>query len=345
MNSNSTSRMPMLAGVGLALAALLMLLPAPGHADTLNVTDDTYVKANQPGKNFGDKTSMKVRDGNTRDGYAIFDLSVLGTDEDDIDTATLRIWIRRVISAGTIDVCRVDTGDGPWSETVLTFAGTSGFTLFACKEVTIAAGDKGTWKLVDITDFVKGWLASDFPNHGIALIATGTSIQVDSKESQSTSHPLEIEATHEKSAGGGSLIGGRGKTKKSDSGDKIQIHPVFSEGRAKVADQDKVENIIPEEGEVTRLHVILKDDIDSGSGIQSVVFTLRKTQADTDVGGPTTNPCKITEFNDTCSDNVDTACYQEGDKIALKSEPNSTGIKTVSMDFNWMARFTPGSCD
>ncbi len=77
MNSNSTSRMPMLAGVGLALAAILLLLPAHGHAATLNVTDDAHVKGTSS-KNFGNKQKLKVNDVNDRRAYAKFDLSVLG---------------------------------------------------------------------------------------------------------------------------------------------------------------------------------------------------------------------------------------------------------------------------
>ncbi len=76
MNSNSTSRMPMLAGVGLALAAILLLLPAHGHADTLNVTDDSHVKGTTT-KNFGKKRVIKVDGTKDLTGYAKFDLTPL----------------------------------------------------------------------------------------------------------------------------------------------------------------------------------------------------------------------------------------------------------------------------
>ena len=178
------SSLPMVMVPIVALVALLLLLPAPVHADTLNATDDTYVNENRPGKNFGSGANIKIKDGNAFEGYAIFDLSVLGTDADDIDKATLRLWIRRVISAGTIKVCRVFAPGGVWSESTLTFNTASGFTLNDCiTAIAIAASDQGTWKLVDITAIVKLWLGGT-DNHGIAIIATGTNLHLDSKENK-----------------------------------------------------------------------------------------------------------------------------------------------------------------
>lgn len=186
------------AGVGLALAACLLLLPAPVHADTLNATEDTYVNENKPGKKFGSRTSIKVKAGSDFWGFAKFDLSVLGDiGSEDVDKATLRLWIRKVRSAGEIEVCRVT---GAWSEGGLNWFMAQLLTLTPCKApVGIAKTDEGTWVLVDITDWVEGWLDGT-PNDGIALLAVGTNIQLDSKENKGTSHPMEIEVTHNPSA-------------------------------------------------------------------------------------------------------------------------------------------------
>ncbi len=53
MHRTERSKVGHLARAGLALAAFLMLLPAPGRADTLNATDDAFVNLDSPGKNFG----------------------------------------------------------------------------------------------------------------------------------------------------------------------------------------------------------------------------------------------------------------------------------------------------
>ena len=132
----------------MVVAALLLLLPAPVHADTLNATDDTYVKEDKPGKNFGSKLQIKVKAKAGKDlwGFAKFDISVLAPNVgDDVDKATLRLWIRKVISAGDIEVCRVEDG---WSEGSLTWIAAQLLGLTDCITVGIAKADKGTWVLV-----------------------------------------------------------------------------------------------------------------------------------------------------------------------------------------------------
>ena len=195
MNHASTIRIPRLARAGLALAAVLLLLPAHGHADTLNVIDDTFDKESNPNQNYGRRSNVKVRSHDTKErrGFLKFDLSVLGAATgNDIDTATLRLWIRRVKKAGAaIDIHRVT---GPWTEDTLTFATAPGFDPTpVVDDFLLTAADRHTWVLVDVTDLVKGWLDGTFPNHGIAILPVGNKIHLNSKENRRTSHPLEIE--------------------------------------------------------------------------------------------------------------------------------------------------------
>ena len=163
----------------MALAAVLLLSPAPVHAATLNATDDTFVKENNPGINFGSNKKVKVRAKAGKDqwGFAKFDISVLGSQVgDDVGKATLSLWIRKVKSAGTIEVCRVG---GSWAEGTLTWTAAQSLDFFTCIEVVIEKADKNTWSLVDITDFVKGWLDSTFDNDGIAIQPVSTNIHFD----------------------------------------------------------------------------------------------------------------------------------------------------------------------
>ncbi len=85
MNSDSMNRISQLARAGLALAVLLLLLPAPVHAITLNATKDTYVSEARPTRNYGSSTRLKVKLGSNGafDGpgaywsFVEFDISVM----------------------------------------------------------------------------------------------------------------------------------------------------------------------------------------------------------------------------------------------------------------------------
>ncbi len=108
MHRTERSKVGHLARAALALAAFLMLLPAPGRADTLHTTDDAYVNLGRPGKNFGKRKVLRIGGGGPKQGFARFDTSVLPGDPTSIVKATLRIWIKSVPSPGSIDLHSVD---------------------------------------------------------------------------------------------------------------------------------------------------------------------------------------------------------------------------------------------
>ena len=92
MHRTERSKVGHLARAGLALAAFLMLLPAPGRADTLNATDDAYVNLDSPGKNFGSNKKLRIGGTTPKHAFARFDTTVLPDgDPTSIVKATLRI--------------------------------------------------------------------------------------------------------------------------------------------------------------------------------------------------------------------------------------------------------------
>ena len=106
-----------------ATAALLgaFLWTVPGLADTLHVTDDTYIKLDLPDENNGTVKELRVfGDGSEEKDrtYINFDLSVLPGGAN-IDKATLRLWVNKVESEGTITFHQVLGG---WKEDTLTTA-------------------------------------------------------------------------------------------------------------------------------------------------------------------------------------------------------------------------------
>ena len=81
------------------LAGLLGAICIPGLtlANTLHLTDDTFINFGQTNGNKGDRLEVTVRDSaNERRGFARFDLSTLpiATTAADIDSATLRLWVK-----------------------------------------------------------------------------------------------------------------------------------------------------------------------------------------------------------------------------------------------------------
>ncbi|MEQ9563552.1 MAG: DNRLRE domain-containing protein, partial [Woeseiaceae bacterium] len=109
-----------------ALVAVLVVLSLTlgvqrAVANTLQLTDDSFVNFGQPASNKGDQLELSVRDtSNERRGFAKFDLSGIPSSvvAADIDSATLRLWVKDVINAGgQVDLYLVE---GHWDEETLT---------------------------------------------------------------------------------------------------------------------------------------------------------------------------------------------------------------------------------
>lgn len=61
--------------------------------------------------------------------------------------------------------------------------------------VPIALADKNNWVTIDVTDIVQAWLDGVQTNFGIAIrpnASDGIHVTLDSKETTSTSHPMEL---------------------------------------------------------------------------------------------------------------------------------------------------------
>lgn len=175
-----------------SLAAAFCVFCAPTVlADSLHLTDDSYVNFGQPNSNKGDQLELKLRDqANERRAFARFDLATLplSTTVSDIDSATLRLWVKKVNGAGgQVDLYLVSSA---WDEMTLTpsIAPTIAAAPFA--SLNILPEDEGRYVAVDVTAAVVTWLAS---NDGLALVSAGARVDFDSKEVAGT--PAEIEQT------------------------------------------------------------------------------------------------------------------------------------------------------
>ena len=338
MNPTPTSRIPRLARAGLALAALLMLLPAPGYADTLNLEDDTYTNSRRSTRNYGSRSIIRIRDGRN-EGFFKFDLSALGTAiGDDITKATLRLWIKRVRDEGAIDIHLVTEA---WTEGTTTFG--SAPDIVAAPFVAafpILDGAERVWTLIDITPVVQGWLdgvPDGFPNHGIAILPTAGSdiyIELDSKESGRNQVELEVSNVPPASVGtvggpmGGQLIGG-GTSADPLINDGDQVIGMFHGQPEDIGVVNQIGVPMPGEGSVTDLHVHLDGDPGTDDKYTFTVFNN---------GGVTDVKCDIEDDETKCEDKENAACFLEGDLIAIEVVP--TGTPTVRA-MTWSAVFTP----
>jgi hypothetical protein len=180
-----------------ALTALLVgaAIANPAHALSLHLSDDADINQAIPTENSGTKKSLNIRNvGSSREGYARFDLTALPKDAE-ITLAMLRIYVSDVDVPGTMNLHEVS---GDWNERGLT-AATAPTVNAAFASAPIAKTAKNNYVLVDVTALVKAW-QSGLPNFGLALrpdAAGPLKLQIDSKENDDTSHPMEIEIAFE----------------------------------------------------------------------------------------------------------------------------------------------------
>lgn len=325
------------------MAACLLLLPTPGHAVTLIVTDDTFINLNNPNKNFGSRKQIKVDDPHDIRGFAKFDLTVLGSlTSNQIGKATLRFFLNRVKVAGSIDIERVTTD---WDEGTLDASPPPSTTpLSPPVLIAIAKADQRTFVLVDVTNLVKDWLDGT-SNFGIAFLpvsASGIRMAMDSKESRHTSHSMVIEVTQ---GGVTTIIGGGIGTGSLATDDSTNYVPMFH-GNDDDATPDPATNIMPLEGVVSDFFVRASADI--GTGDDELQFTIFRNGAGTDVGSdgsgaPDATACIIEDDTDPprCSDTTDSQCFEAGDSIVVEII-GTNSVEAVSV--NWTAVFTPGEC-
>ncbi len=348
MYRTERSKVGHLARAGLALAAFLLMLPAPGHAVTLNVTDDAFISLSNTAKNFGSRKRVVVDGLIGREGFAKFDLSVLGGSN--IDSATLRIWITKVKVAGSIDIHRViDIGGSDWTEDTLTGDDLSGgdplSTVFF-SNVGITSSDKNSFVLVDVTSLVQDWLDGTLDNDGISLLPVGgTRVIIDAKEGKKTSHPMEIEVI----LGASSTIigGGTHDVDLDDTTDRFV--PMFY--GSSNSDETLVQQAMTVKGIVSDFYVFLEATPEFNATTDRYEFTVRidpgpaggGDDIDTDVGATDANPCTIDGVAEAigrfwCADLVDTHCFDAGDLISIKAHPESA---PTARTMRWTAKFTP----
>ena len=170
--------------------AALALAPIAGFAQTLAPSQDAYYVSGN-GSNFGTATTVTVGSSGSI-GLVQFDLTQLpaGLTSAQIQKATLTLFLDHVNSGGTINIDTVSSST-PWGE--LTVTGNSGISPGIAVNTAAMANTAATFVSVDATAAVQGWITAPGSNNGFMLQANaGASVQFDSKENTSTSHPATL---------------------------------------------------------------------------------------------------------------------------------------------------------
>ena len=183
----------------LILAAVFLISTALAHAETLYtcpVTDDTFINHDRPDENNGTREDVFVVERKS-DGFARFDLSSLpaNLDIEEIEKATLKLWVKKVEEEGDIDFYLVKSD---WGEDTLTAQTTPDIDWFYFATVSLTAAEEGTMVEVDVTDELKDWLDGVVTNYGIAIrpyyrTAVALASKEDANSTGSTSKAMDIE--------------------------------------------------------------------------------------------------------------------------------------------------------
>ena len=189
--------------LGALLAAGSLFVPALCAADA-PLVGDAYVSSASAATNFGAATSLIIAPGNA--GLVQFDLTAIPPSST-IAKAYLRVYVNKVVAGGTLNFALATSS---WSEGAVTFNTQPGVdTTFATATASVA----NTFVLVDVTTQAQAWLATPAANFGVEIAGVGSaSVQLDTKENTSTSHPPTLELAIAGPAGATGATGAMGPT-------------------------------------------------------------------------------------------------------------------------------------
>jgi hypothetical protein len=166
---------------------VLVLAPIAGLAQTLAPLQDTYYVPGN-GSNFGTATTITVGSSGSI-GLVQFDLTQLpaGLTAGQIQKATLTLFLDHVNSGGSINIDTVSAST-PWGE--LTVNGNSGISPGNAVNTSVTTNTADAFIALDATAAVQAWITTPSSNNGFMIQANATtSVQFDSKENTTTSHP------------------------------------------------------------------------------------------------------------------------------------------------------------
>src|SRR2546423_187106 len=177
------------------------------HAVEALLLQDTYVDNGTNGgkppnaSNYGSGMDLRVFKGNGRLGrtFLKFSLATLppGTAASDVAHARLRFWVNgNSTVAGAITLTPVTA---PWDEYTLKDNSTGSLSFGSPTLSGLSITSMNNFVSIDVTEWVKAWIAGTLANEGIKVeaspSATFLDLSFDSKESNQTSHEPRLEVS------------------------------------------------------------------------------------------------------------------------------------------------------
>ncbi|MGH7766318.1 MAG: DNRLRE domain-containing protein, partial [Candidatus Binatia bacterium] len=129
--------------------------PAVSFAVQAILLDDAYTKSTYPTSKFGTKLTVVVSSVTT--GLLHFDLSSLpaGVTSDNVKSATLTLFARGTVKAGTFKIMRVA---GAWLEPTVTHNTVPALGATEVTGIAVAPTDSGQFISIDLTTLVQDWV-------------------------------------------------------------------------------------------------------------------------------------------------------------------------------------------
>ena len=189
--------------------AIAFVASVPGRAFAVEalLLQDTYVDNGTAGgkppnaANYGSGMDLRVFKGNGRLGrtFLKFSLATLppGTTPGDVAHARLRLWANTNSTvAGAITLTPVTT---PWDEYTLKDNSTGSLSFGSPSLSGLSITSINNFVSIDVTDWVKAWIAGTLVNEGIKIEPSAAvsllDLSFDSKESNQTSHEPRLEVS------------------------------------------------------------------------------------------------------------------------------------------------------
>jgi len=185
----------------LCLTAIALSVPQLSYGVTAPVSDDASAIRGIDDSS-GKAPSLAV--GGRSRAYLRFDLSSLpsGVTGAEIAKATIRVWVNRVSTPGSLDVYRLRED---WSESRIKRRRAPRLAEPVYEGLPVTRSNEQGFLTIDVTALAAGWVDGAFSNQGVALVAGSpdTNIGVDSKENKAGGHEPELEITLDFNAAGG----------------------------------------------------------------------------------------------------------------------------------------------
>ncbi len=183
--------------------AIFLAVPSAAGLDAL-LLQDAYIDNGTPFQtflNYGSSGDLRVFKNGTRSMRSLlkFSLETLppGATAANVTQARLRLWVNsNTQTLGSISMMPITS---PWDELTIRNINAGGMTFGLPKLIGLSINSRSDFVSIDVTGWVKAWLAGSLINEGFLVeanaLGTGLDLYFDSKEATQTSHEPRLEIT------------------------------------------------------------------------------------------------------------------------------------------------------